>query len=333
MGFHSVDVLTQLCALLGGHLLLAARLFKLLYQRVSLSPCPRYYPLSFLLCSLDLALGVLTRAARFVLGALLLGVRLRGKAVRVLDLLFKALPLLLELSDNVLELSALARHQLLCTVDDRRVHSEPLRNSKRVALAGYADEQSVGRLQGSDVEFAAAVFYSLRAQGKFLELSVVGGRGNFGVLFAQFLEYRRRESRALDGVGAGTQLVNQTERASIRELKNLDNIRHVSREGRQTLLDALFVADVDKHPAENAQLAVIRAGYEQSAHSHKREQPEGLEGNGLAARIRACDHKGIKGLAEGYVNGHYPVLRDKRMTRLTDTHLAAVVHNRAARAH
>ena len=105
--FHAVDVLPQLCALLGGHLLFAPCLFKLLDKRVSLRPCARYYALSLLLCAFDLAFGVLSRAPRFVFGSLLLGVRLGGQAVGVFNLLFKALPLLLELSDNVLKLTAL----------------------------------------------------------------------------------------------------------------------------------------------------------------------------------------------------------------------------------
>ena len=108
MRLHLVDVLTQLRPLLRGHFLLAARFFQLLDQRVRLRSCARYDALRLLLGAFDLAFRVGSRTLCLVLRFLLFGIRLCCQAVCVLNLLFKALPLLFELADYVLKLAVVA---------------------------------------------------------------------------------------------------------------------------------------------------------------------------------------------------------------------------------
>ena len=48
----------------------------------------------------------------------------------------------------------------------------------------------------------------------------------------------------------------------------LNDIGHVRREGGKRLLNALLVAYIHQNTAENAELAVVGAGHQKSAHSH-----------------------------------------------------------------
>ena len=95
------------------------------------------------------------------------------------------------------------------------------------------------------------------------------GRGSdFSVLFTQLFKYRDSQRRALNRVGSRAQLVDKAERTRVCELDNLNNICHVRREGRKRLLNALLVAYIHQNTAENAELAVVGAGHQKSAHSH-----------------------------------------------------------------
>ena len=105
------------------------------------------------------------------------------------------------------------------------------------------------------------------------------------------------------------------------------------RKGGQRLLYALLVADIHQHAAEDAQLAVVGAGHQQTAHRHQREQSQRFEGDGFAARIGSRDDEGVKIRAEADVDGHHPVLGNQRMPRLLQTDDAPVVDDGLGGAH
>ena len=102
-------------------------------------------------------------------------------------------------------------------------------------------------------------------------------------------EERLREPGALDGIRSGGDLVEQHERAVGRALEDRDEVPDVAREGREAHRDRLLVADVCEHLVEDGQLDLVR-GRPQPALVEHRRQAERLQGDGLAAGVRAGDH-------------------------------------------
>ena len=84
-----------------------------------------------------------------------------------------------------------------------------------------------------------------------LQLGVVTRRDGETGLRREPGEQRLRESRALDGVGPGRDLVEQDERAVGGRLEDLQQVAHVGGEGREAHLDRLLVADVHEHLVED----------------------------------------------------------------------------------
>ena len=155
----------------------------------------------------------------------------------------------------------------------------------------------------------------------------MGGGGDLRAALAELLEDRDRQSRALDGVGACAQLVDDGEGGAIAQLQDTDDVRDVRGEGRKALLDALLVSDIHQHTAEHGQAGVISCGHHHAAHRHQGQKPERFQADGLAACVGACDNKGIEIIAETDIRRHDPVLRDQGVAggfQLNDT---AVVHH------
>ncbi len=82
-------------------------------------------------------------------------------------------------------------------------------DGKGVALAGDADEQPVGGAQGLHVEFAAGIFHPGCGQGEDLQLAVVGGGHGADALPVEMLQDGDGQRRALRGIGARAQLVEE----------------------------------------------------------------------------------------------------------------------------
>ena len=75
-------------------------------------------------------------------------------------------------------------------------------------------------------------------------------------------------------------------------------LRHVRREGRQALLDALLVADVGEHLLEDRHPRAGVGGDMQAALRHQRQQAHGLERHRLAAGVRAGDQQDAEAAAQ-----------------------------------
>ncbi len=193
-------------------------LFKLVDDRVCLRSGLGGKLLRLVLRHLDLALGL-------CLGALELFFRLRllllcgeGRLTRSFQLVRQLLAADLQTLDNILELAALGGGQQLGAFNDVILHPEALADRESVALAGYADEQLIGRAQGGHVKFTAAVFHALRFQREFLELGIVSGGGDLCAALTELFEDGDRQRRALNRVGTGAQLVDHREGGAVAEL-------------------------------------------------------------------------------------------------------------------
>ena len=121
------------------------------------------------------------------------------------------------------------------------------------------------------------------------------------------------ERRALERIGARSDLVEQDERHGGRGLEDRDEVSHVPREGREAHRDRLLVADVGEHPVEDGQLDVV-GGQAQAALVERRDETERLQRDGLAARVRPADHDGAR-LAEVEVDRHRDVGVEQGMPR------------------
>ena len=121
---------------------------------------------------------------------------------------------------------------------------------------------------------------------------------------------------ALGGVGAGAQLVQQHQRSVVSDGQQLDYIPNMSRKGRKTLLDALFIADIDQHMVKNRYLAALGGGDHHAAGRHQAEQADRFERDRLTAGIGAGHDQHTVILADGDVDGYNFIPGNERVTRL-----------------
>ena len=100
--------------------------------------------------------------------------------------------------------------------DDRVGQPEPLGDRERLRAARQADREPVRGRQRLEVELHRCVARRRRLVGVDLDLGVVGRRGDQRARADEVVEQRLGQRRALGGVGAGAQLVEQDERARAR---------------------------------------------------------------------------------------------------------------------
>ena len=143
-------------------------------------------------------------------------------------------------------------------VDDRLGQAEPLGDRERLAAAGQADRQAVGRRQRLEVELDRGVARARRRVRVRLELGVVGRGRDERAGPDEMVEQRLGQRRALGRVRPGAELVEQDERARSGRLDDPDDRAQVAREGRQRLGDRLLVADVGEDVAPDRQPAAGR---------------------------------------------------------------------------
>ena len=81
------------------------------------------------------------------------------------------------------------------------------------------------------------------------------------------------------------------------------------------MLYRLLISDIGQNVPVYRHPAAVVGGYVQPTLSHYVQQPDGLEGNGLAAGIGACDYKRIEILAQLKAYGDGLILWQQRMAR------------------
>ena len=101
-------------------------------------------------------------------------------------------------------------------------------------------------------------------------------RSDLRTLRTRLLDDGDGQCRTLNGVGARAQLIEEDQAVLVRLVQDLHDVFHMRREGRQTLLDALLVADVGQHRGKDAHSAVVVTGDMQAALRHQAEEAERL---------------------------------------------------------
>ena len=144
---------------------------------------------------------------------------------------------------------------------------------------------------------------------------------------------RLRQRRALGRVGARAQFVEERERFFRHPAHDGNDIHHVRGERRKRLLDRLLVADIGENLIEYRKLRPQIGRHLQARHRHEREQADGFERNGFAARVRAGNDKRGKILPEPQIAGHHLFRGDQRMPAARDADISAIVHLRLHAAH
>ena len=121
----------------------------------------------------------------------------------------------------------------------------------------------------------------------------------------QLLEHRLGERRAVVGIGAGAELVEQDDqRAVVHALEHVAELLDERGEGREVLRHALVVADDGEAPARRRAGARRLGGHVQTRLRHQREQGQGLERHRLAARVGPGDDEQRPRAVELDVDGH-----------------------------
>ena len=96
-------------------------------------------------------------------------------------------------------------------------------------------------------------------------------------------------------------------------------------EGGQALLYALFIADIRENFVEEGDLAVVAGGNMETGHAHELEQADGLQCDGLAARIGTCDDDQVVVLAQFKIDGDDFLFIDQGMAAPVDLNMSAAV--------
>ena len=161
----------------------------------------------------------------------------------------------------------------------------------------------------------------------------MGGGGDLRALQMQPFQDRHGQSRALNGVGTGAQLVDEDEGLLVGVLQDVHDVRHVGRERGQGLLDGLFIADVRVDRLEDAHLAAVRHREHHARGRHERHEAEGLDGHGLTAGIRAGDDQRVEVIAEADVGLDDLSRVDQRVPGFPEVDDACIVQERSGGLH
>ena len=196
----------------------------------------------------------------------------------------------LRLGEQLLDPEPLRRDQPARGLDDARVEPEPLGDLERVRRPRPPERDAIERRVRVGIEAGARVRDALGRARPLLQLRVMGRHERQPRLLGEPRHERLRERGALDGIRARGELVEEDERALAGGVQDRDDARDVAREGREAHLDRLPVADVREHLVEDGQRGRLgrRA---QPRLMQQRGEPERLQRDRLAARVRAADHE------------------------------------------
>ena len=210
-----------------------------------------------------------------------------------------------DLVQQGLGLTRLRRDVGAGSVEDFRWHAQALGDRQGVGPSGSADHQPIGRRERLDVELDARVLDARHGLGVALQLGIVRRGDDVGAAFAQEIEQRPSDRRALLWVGARAELVEQDQRAAVGFAQHSHNARDVARKRGEALLQALLVADVGLHPLEDRHQRALVGGHEQTGLRHQRQQAGGLEGDRFAACVRAGDQQDVELAAQVEADRHH----------------------------
>ena len=160
-----------------------------------------------------------------------------------------------------------------------------------VTLAGAVIEEAEGGGEPLAVELYRGVARSGVGAGERFQRLEVGRGHDEGAAALEVLEDRLGERRSLVGVGAGSQLVQEHQRAVVHLGQDLLHLLHEGRERREVLRHALIVADHGEEPREDGEPASFLHRQVTAGLGQQRQEAEGLERHCFSARIRTGDHE------------------------------------------
>ena len=295
-----VDAFECLVEALGGHRLALERP----PRSVDLTADARHEPLRFRACLHDGRLAVAPGA-----GALFLGVaqRLDGPCLGQAGAFERVGGLALGLPDRGqgrLEVPLRLGQPRAGVGHDLLGQAEPLGDRERLAPAGQADRQAIGRRERLEIELDRRVACPVGRVGVRLQLGVVGRGCDERAGPDEVVEECLGQGGTLGRVRAGAQLVEQDERPGPGGPHDRVDPLEVAAERREALSDRLLVPDVGEHVAEDRQLAAALGGDLQPGLVHEREQAERAQRHGLAAGVGPGDDERGVAVAEPDVDGH-----------------------------
>ena len=104
-------------------------------------------------------------------------------------------------------------------------------------------------------------------------------------------------------------------------------------EGRQTLLNALFVANIGKYIFENAETGAVRGGNVKPRLPHQGQESDRFQRNCFAARIWSRDDQQVKIFSEPDIDRDDLFAVEQRVPAFTDINDALVVKDRHGCVH
>ena len=99
---------------------------------------------------------------------------------------------------------------------------------------------------------------------------------------------------AFGGIRSGAQFIKQHQVTGCHLMHDLHNIRHMTGEGGEALLDALLIADIREYLLKHRQFRSRIRRHLQARLGHQGKQAYRLQGYGFTAGIRAGNDQGIE---------------------------------------
>ena len=277
-------------------------------------------------CGLQLGLALLDQCVVFLAGGFQL---VFGFGFRLFRLVLAGLQLQLQvvqLGQHAVQPLVVVGQVGLRPLDHPGRYAQLLADQEGVGFARYAHAQLVGGAQALHIELTTGVHHAGSLQREDLHLGIVGSGHDQGALDTQLLDDAHRQRRALGGVGARAQLVQQDQGVFVGVVQNAGDLFHVAREGGQALLDALLVADVHQILTEHADGALLMSRDQQAVLCHGAQKARGFQGNGFTAGVGAGDDQGVVLLAQSHVHRNHLVLVDQGVAGLFQIEPHAVRH-------
>ena len=112
------------------------------------------------------------------------------------------------------------------------------------------------------------VYHARMILGEVLQVLVVGGDHPEGLLLPELLQHSLCDGTADSGFSTTAELIDQQQTLVVGLTHHLFHVHQMTGVGREIILDALFVADVDQDALEDSCGASVTNGYRQSALEH-----------------------------------------------------------------
>ena len=181
-----------------------------------------------------------------------------------------------QIGEEILKTFFILRDMALCVLYNVIRQTQTGRDRKSVALAGNANQETVGGPERFHIKFATGVLHKVSRKGVDFQLTVMSGGHCADTPVVQVIQDGNSQCRTLGGIRARTQFIEETERIHICLFQNRHDAGHVGGEGGKALLNTLFVADICVNFPEDGKLRTVQSRNMQTCLSHQGQQSYGL---------------------------------------------------------